>query len=98
MEAPSNHRMIYEAAGECIELFDQCLSQSQLLRHGSASALVEDQYGRFNIWTSNIGVFARAHASMDYRLKEAADIRDLMVRLLETLLGHIEQSESIFQS
>lgn len=97
MEAPSNDRMISEAAGECIDLFHQCLSQSQLLRHGPASALVEDQYGRFNIWISNIGVLAPAHASMDYRLRDAADIKDLVIRLLESLLSHIEQSESFFQ-
>ena len=96
MEASSNHRIIFETAGECIDQFHQCLSQSQLPRHGPASALVEDQYGRFNIWISNIGVFAPAHGFMDYRLREAADIKDLVVRLLETLLGHIEQSESIF--
>lgn len=96
MEAPSSHRMISEAAGECDNLFHQCLSQSRLLRHGPASALVEDQYGRFNIWISGIGVFAPAHASMDYRLRETPDVKDLVVRLLETLLGHIEQSESIF--
>ena len=96
MEASSSHRMVFKATGECIDQFHQCLSRSQLLRHGPASALVEDQYRSFNIWMSNIGVFAPAHASMDYRLREAADIKDLVVRLLETLLGHIEQSESIF--
>lgn len=97
MDGPISYRTISEVARECSGLFDQCLSRSQLLRHGPASALVEDQYGRFNIWVSNTGVFAPAHAVMDYRLRETTNIQDLVVHLLEILLGHIGQSELIFQ-
>lgn len=97
MELPLTQRMISEAAGECLDLFHHCLSKPQLLRHGPINAQLEDQYGRFNIWATNIGVFAAQHASMDYRLREAAEIKDLVVRLLETLLGHINQRELFLQ-
>ncbi|KAF1985819.1 hypothetical protein K402DRAFT_464139 [Aulographum hederae CBS 113979] len=89
METATDSRTIFEAAEQCVERFHECLTQLQYMQDGTGSALVEDQYGRFSIWISNIGVFAPGHASMDYRLREAADIKDLVVRLLDTLLGHI---------
>lgn len=93
MENPSTQRAVSEPARQCVDLFHQCLSQSQQLGHGPSDALVEDQCGRFMIWASNIGVFAAGHASMDHRLREAPDIKDLLIRLLEVLLGHIDKSE-----
>lgn len=33
------------------------------------------QLSRFNLWASNIGVFAARHASLDYRLRTAPSVR-----------------------
>ncbi|OCL13226.1 hypothetical protein AOQ84DRAFT_416491 [Glonium stellatum] len=55
------------------------------------ASLVENQLGRFNIWTSNIGVFATLKLSLDYRLRDASDIRDLVLRLLDSLFGNLQQ-------
>jgi hypothetical protein len=68
----------------CYESFDQCLAQAATLLPKELSAL-EDQVGRFSIWAANIGVFAPGRASMDYRLSEAPEIRQLVLGLLETL-------------
>lgn len=46
---------------------------------------VDDQLARFNIWASNIGVFASGHASLDYRLRDSPEAKSLMIQLLEGL-------------
>lgn len=46
---------------------------------------VDEQLARFNIWASNIGVFAHGHASLDYRLRDSPEAKTLMIQLLEGL-------------
>jgi hypothetical protein len=89
MASDTNEETIFDRAEACLDSFQQCFSQLQLVE-GPGNALIEDQLGRFNIWTSNIGVFAPGRASMDYRLRDAHDIRGLVLRLLDTLLGHVQ--------
>lgn len=45
----------------------------------------EDQYGRFNIWVGNLGVFAKGHASLDYRLRDSPQQMTLLKELLDEL-------------
>jgi len=44
---------------------------------------VKDQFDRFRIWTSNIGVFGDLHASLDFRVRDHDDIKD-------DFLGHLK--------
>lgn len=46
---------------------------------------VDDQFGRFNIVTRNIGIFAFGHASLDHRLRQSDDAREVTLRLLRSL-------------
>ncbi|KAL2155506.1 hypothetical protein VTH82DRAFT_248 [Thermothelomyces myriococcoides] len=46
--------------------------------------MVEDQLARFSLWTSSIGVFAPGRASMDHRLREAPDVHDAVITLLDS--------------
>lgn len=48
-------------------------------------ALWEDQLGRLRVWTANIGAHQTGQSSLDYRLRDASHIRQLIVRLLEDL-------------
>jgi len=57
--------------------------------------LLEDQYGRFNIWARNVGVFASGHASLDYRLREDPQPRVLVGGLLEGLQDQLQRGKSI---
>jgi hypothetical protein len=47
------------------------------------------QLARFNLWSSNIGVFAARHASLDYRLRTAPTVRIAVNGNLETLCRHL---------
>jgi hypothetical protein len=53
----------------------------------------EDQLARFKIWGGNIGVDAKGHASLDYRLRDSPQARALMLDLLERLQSHLQQGK-----
>jgi hypothetical protein len=85
-----------ETVGSCAKQalhdFQQCLQLSASC-HPRDVALVEDQLARFSIWASGIGVFARGRGSMDHRLREAPDVRDTVVALLNGLADDIKCSK-----
>jgi hypothetical protein len=54
---------------------------------------VEDQFARFKIWGGNIGVDAKGHASLDYRLRYSPQAKDLMLDLLERLQSHLQRGK-----
>ncbi|KAF4625912.1 hypothetical protein G7Y89_g12247 [Cudoniella acicularis] len=47
------------------------------------------QLARFNLWASNIGVFAARHASLDYRLRTAPIVRITIEGNLEIICRHL---------
>lgn len=57
--------------------------------HDELRALIQNLTGRFNIWTSNIGVFAALRLSMDYRLRDAPEVHNLVLKLLKSLRGNL---------
>ncbi|GLA74435.1 hypothetical protein AtubIFM55763_005678 [Aspergillus tubingensis] len=79
-----------ESANLCLESFTKCLSRFGHLTVREQSA-IEDQIGQFSIWSSNIGIFAAAKSSLDYRLCNAAQVQRLLRRLLRILNDHIER-------
>ncbi|KAF2230784.1 hypothetical protein EV356DRAFT_324935 [Viridothelium virens] len=52
----------------------------------------EDQRARFEMWAGNIGAFADGHASLDYRLRDTEDARELMVEFLRTLWDFLRRA------
>ncbi|UNI23184.1 hypothetical protein JDV02_009018 [Purpureocillium takamizusanense] len=85
------------AAELALSDFQRCLHLSAQL-HPRESALVEDQLARFSLWMSEIGVFARERASVDHRLREAPDVRDAVIGLLETLADSVQNCSLTLQS
>lgn len=53
----------------------------------------EDQYGRFNIWVGNLGVFAKGHASLDYRLRDSPKQMILLKEVLDELQRSLLQGQ-----
>ena len=48
-------------------------------------SIADAQLGRFDLWTSNIGVFSTRQASLDYRLRTAPEAKAAVGGKLETL-------------
>lgn len=75
-------------ANSVVRLFDLIITLEQKPGQqieDEGTQRIEDQYGRFNIWAGNIGVFADDHASLDYRLRESAKADHFMKELLDGL-------------
>ncbi|GLA63110.1 hypothetical protein AtubIFM54640_004248 [Aspergillus tubingensis] len=79
-----------ESANLCLESFTKCLARVGHLTVREQSA-IEDQLGQFSIWSSNIGIFAAAKNSLDYRLRDAFRVQRLLRRLLWILNDHIQR-------
>lgn len=71
-------------AETCIASFQQCLHKAASV-HSRELSLVEDQLARFSVWTGNIRVFGSSRQSLDHRLREAPEVRDTLVALLEAI-------------
>ena len=56
--------------------------------------VVRTQLSRFNLWTSNIGVFALHQASLDYRLRTAPTAKATVDGNLEILCMHLLSGET----
>ena len=89
MEVKQNEPAIAQSAQTCLISFQQCLEQMATL-HPREQSMVEDQLGRFSIWTANSGTFALGRASMDHRLREAPEVRSAVIGLLDALNDRIQ--------
>lgn len=90
MDTGIQEASLAEHARQCILSFDECESHAARLPP-QGKAMIEDQVGRFSVWASNIGALAPARASLDYRLREAEDVRRLVMALLITLDASIQE-------
>ncbi|ESZ91987.1 hypothetical protein SBOR_7644 [Sclerotinia borealis F-4128] len=53
---------------------------------------LENELGRFKIWAGNLGVFAPGRASADYRLRDDADIKEILIQMLDRLRQSTKQA------
>lgn len=97
MDEPLVEAPILEAANKVLSLFDWYLDTAKLCAADPGAAhdalsypLIEDQYGRFNSWTENIGVFAEENASLDARLHENSSVSKLILDQLSHLGNHLD--------
>jgi len=81
---------ISTAASQCTQLLAQAQCNKALdptLRLNLENILV-----RFKIWAGNVGVFAPENASTEYRLRQDADITDVLLSMLATLKANLEKA------
>ena len=79
------------SAEDCQDLFTkgvQPLCQNDNL---DVQGRLMDEFGRFKLWTSNIGIFTELHSSLDFRLREFKDIKEPFLRQLATIKTRLLQ-------
>ena len=85
---------IRQRADDCLSQFRLLLSIEAEVRENDKAEIgdlsstglrADEQLARYEIWTSNIGVFADGHAALDYRVRDSEDARQLMIEFLGTL-------------
>lgn len=84
--------VLYDLACGCEALFDTQLANLKA-QASSLADLVAEYQQRFAIWAAHLGVFARKSQSLDTRLRNHADIQDLVARLLVILRRSLHQRE-----
>ncbi|KAH0526242.1 hypothetical protein TsFJ059_009591 [Trichoderma semiorbis] len=87
----SRNVTIRERATTCVDLFSHAILLLAQTESSEDQNGLLDEFGRFKLWTSNIGVFADLHSSLDYRLREFDDIRDSFTRQLITTESRLQQ-------
>lgn len=86
---------IVDCSKSCLESFQQCLNDASKADKVFLSTLskpslvrIEDQLARFSLWAANLRVFSTGRDSLDSRLREAPDVKDAIIGLLEALDYH----------
>jgi hypothetical protein len=85
---------IREHSKRCFQLFTDCsnaVSQQELDAAEKVKIGVKDEFSRFRLWLSNIGVFAELQLSLDFRVRDAPDIKDLFLKQLDIIETRLQQ-------
>lgn len=91
---------IRQGTAECIRSF-QTLSKA-LLTHNVFRSMIntealEDEQGRFRVWSGNLGALQKGHSSLDYRLRDAPLLRTNVLKLLNELGTNLFESTSKYK-
>lgn len=68
-----------------LSLSGSSTSEHHLENHASILAQIFDEFGRFKVWSSNIGAHRSGRSSLDHRLRDASHIQKRVVELLGDL-------------
>lgn len=89
---------IRQGTAECICLF-QALSAA-LLAHDVVfrsminTEALEDEQGRFRVWSGNLGALQKGHSSLDYRLRDSPLLQTNVLKLLSELGTNLSEGMS----
>ncbi|KAF8244014.1 hypothetical protein K440DRAFT_610832 [Wilcoxina mikolae CBS 423.85] len=81
---------------KCVESFSRLLEL--LGDNGSETANLkplEDEFGRFRVWGENSGSHRKGRASLDHRLREASNVKQTVLELLEDLDSDLNEAITI---
>ncbi|KAK4244252.1 hypothetical protein C7999DRAFT_17466, partial [Corynascus novoguineensis] len=77
-------------ARKCRKRFEDLLSlRSEAIL--PLATILQDEYGRFNLWAATLAVFAPYQACLDFRLKDVPEASDVFIKQLCILDTRIEQ-------
>lgn len=89
---------IRKVSVRCLRLFAQNIDNGKTLdgKDEQAQSTIQNEFVRFKLWESNIGVLADVHASLDFRLREVPDVAELFLRQLDTIEERLSQGTCCF--
>lgn len=95
-------RLATAAAVRSFQSLSQILSATQnsddphydLARLVDISAL-EDEIGRFRVWSGNLGALQKGHSSLDYRLRDSPLLASNALKLLGELESNLNESIAV---
>lgn len=89
---------IRKVSVRCLRLFAHNIDKGETLdgKDEQAQSTLQNEFVRFKLWESNIGVLADVHASLDFRLREVPDVAELFLRQLGTIEERLSQGTYSF--
>lgn len=62
-----------------------------------STSMIQDEFGRFHVWAANLGASQHpdSASSLDSRLREAPQILDQVIKILDRLISSVEKGMSI---
>jgi hypothetical protein len=56
---------------------------------------LQDEIGRFRVWSGNLGALQKGHSSLDYRLRDSPLLSSNALKFLEELEGNINETVAV---
>jgi len=56
----------------------------------NVSTSLQDELGRFRIWVENAGAHRSGRVSLDYRLREAPEVKEVVLELMNNLYSDLQ--------
>lgn len=56
---------------------------------------LEDEFGRFRVWSGNLGALQKGHSSLDYRLRDSPLLSGNTLKFLEELTNNLNEALAI---
>ncbi|KAL8702927.1 MAG: hypothetical protein Q9201_003907 [Fulgogasparrea decipioides] len=85
------HDLCYKA----FDVLDKTLKSNPKYENDFPQEVLSDSSGRFNVWAGNIGAGQQGRASLDYRLREATEVKDHVISTLRYLHETLQETISI---
>ncbi|KAI1170207.1 hypothetical protein F4777DRAFT_134350 [Nemania sp. FL0916] len=82
--------MLKELGWVVTEAFDKLLDIERLNEQLNSIDVISE-LERFQLWAQNLGLFQDGHASLDYRVRDAAFVKDRLAELLRELMEHVRE-------
>lgn len=54
---------------------------------------LDDELGRFRVWSGNLGALQKGHSSLDYRLRDSPLLLSNVLKLLDELKSNIGEGD-----
>jgi hypothetical protein len=80
---------------QCLQGFQAASLEPHGLTEAARQKLL-DEFARFKLWTGNIGAHRKGRSSLDWRLRDASHLRDLVVSLLTDLKSALHDGTCSF--
>ena len=89
---------IRQGTAKCIHSFRNLsatlLAHDVVFRSMINTEALEDEQGRFRVWSGNLGALQKGHSSLDYRLRDSPLLQTNVLKLLHELGTNLSEGMS----
>jgi hypothetical protein len=95
-------KSLFELGSRVYRLFTQVIesvSKSPIVEPTPSERFdIESECQRFGLWAKNLGLFLKGHGSLDYRLRDADDVRTFTRDILLDLANSLQHGMTSLQT